>query len=182
MSIENWKICQICGENNPPENHYYFVHKTSIKNYFEKYFPKHDLFTGEKLFFKNLESYILNLFLNKNNLKNYIEKRLQTKEEKIEFCKSLLLRRKDIKNISYTFTEVELKSTLNPSVAYLLKLFEDIGGYYKVCEELGFKNKYIEPKDIVFREEDKNKNILIDTREQLFLKIDRQLHWDPSHQ
>ena len=47
-----------------------------------------------------------------------------------------------------------------------------MGGYYKICEELGFKNKYIEPK-IFFQEADENKTIIIDSREQLFLKISK---------
>ena len=169
MSIEKYNNCQICGENNPPENHYYFVHKTSIKNYYEKYFPKKDLYSGEKLLFKNLDSYIFNDFTDKHNLKKYLES--CPLSEKQRYCKNLLLKRKELKNLVYTMTEVETKSIQIPSVAYLLKLFKDIGGYYKICEKLGFKNKYIEPKNIVFKEEDKDKNIIIDSREQAWLKV-----------
>lgn len=169
MSIEKYNICQICGQDNSLENHYWKVHDISIKNYYEKYFPKKDLYSGEKLLFKNLDSYIFNDFIDKHNLKKYLESCLLS--EKQRYCKNLLSKRKELKNLIYTMTEVELKSIQTPSVAYLLKLFEDIGGYYKVCEELGFKNKYIEPKDIVFKEKDKNKSIIIDTRENQWLKI-----------
>lgn len=171
MSIEKYNICQICGENNPPENHYFYQHHVSIKNYYEKYFPKKDLYSGEKLLFKNLDNYVFNDFTDKVNLRKYLES--LSGSDKQNYCKNLLSKRKQLKNLTYSPTEVELKSIQSPSVAYLLKLFEDMGGYYKICEELGFKNKYIEPKNIFFQEADENKTIIIDSREQLFLKISK---------
>ena len=47
-----------------------------------------------------------------------------------------------------------------------------MGGYYKICEELGFKIN-ISNRKIFFQEVDENKTIIIDSREQLFLKISK---------
>ena len=116
-----------------------------------------------------MDSYIFNDFTDKINLRKYLES--CSLPEKQRYCKNLLSKRKQLKNLVYTMTEVETKSIQIPSVAYLLKLFEDVGSYYKVCEELNFKNKYIEPKNIIFKEENKNKTILIDTRENDWLRV-----------
>ena len=54
--------CQICGEQVTTK-HPWEIHKIKIKDYYEKYHPKYDLFSHEQLSFKNQENYFLTDFI-----------------------------------------------------------------------------------------------------------------------
>ena len=59
-------------------------------------------------------------------------------EKAKKYCKGLLTKRKREKGLEYTPTEVELRTLLVPPISYYQIIFED---YYKLCEEIGLKNK-----------------------------------------
>lgn len=163
MSLPKCKICQL---ENPPNAHYWETHKIKVQDFFRKYYPKVDLFTQEQLDFTTSEKWLLTDFKNKTNLKNYL-KNLKPAERKT-YCKDLIIRRKEIKDLKYSLSQVETKSLLFPSVRYLDILFKNEGGYYEVCKSLGLSNKFIDFKTIKKEEFSgiEIKSIISDTREQ----------------
>lgn len=168
--------CKICGIENPEPKHYYSQHRITEANYHLQYYPRINLLTNKPVPFKNRDSYFLNDFSDKKELKTWLTS--QTLEKQKEYCKELLIRRKTIKNLIYSPCQIELSSIMIPKMQYLDKLFKDNSGYYKICEELGFINK--------FRNIDENTKILEgnifkdtekyfiwrDTREQNPLNLD----------
>lgn len=170
--VYNDKTCQICNLENPEPAHYYKTHKITQKFYYEKYFPQWNLLTGKKMEFKkNIDSYFLNSFDNKNELKEYLKS--LTEDARIAFCKNLIINRIAQKNIKYTLGEVECRSLLMPNVQYLDTLFKKQGGYYSTCAQLGLINKFETYDEILGEEFDNNINriIYVDTREQTPLNL-----------
>ena len=132
-------ICKICSQKIKEDSHFYREHKITIKNYFQKYYPRFDLYTKEPILFKNKESYFLTDFNDKRNLKRYLES--ISKKEGLDYLKGWLLRRKESKNLIYSMGEFECRSLCFPSVKYIEKYYGD-GTYNKICLELGMKIKY----------------------------------------
>lgn len=171
----NTKICQICQK--PAENkHFYKEHKIKMADYYEQYFPKKDLLTGEIIKFENLHNYESADFLTKENLKTWLSK--SNTEEIKSYLQNILITRKEQKNLIYAPTQVELRSLFNfPSIITYNKFF---GNYYRFCESLGFKsrgfrNVLIGNKikiDNRFNSPFDDFSIFCDTREQKVLNID----------
>lgn len=156
--------CAICGIDKPMEKHYYKTHNILARDYYVTYFPRYDLQTGELINFKSKDQYFSTDFNNKNNLKTYL-KYLPTDEAQ-NYCKKLLITRKEKKNLQYAPSQVELRSLMSPSIIYYDSIFPQ--GYYKLCESLGFKVKHRKlessiPDIINFNSSD---IIHVDTREQ----------------
>jgi hypothetical protein len=133
------EICKICNQEVKEDNHFFKTHRISQEKYYLTYYQKRDLFTNELLPFKSRESYFLNDFLNKTNLKNFLF--IDDTVAK-EYCKNYLIKRKNLKNLIWTPTQIELRSLISPSILTYNKLFNN---YYELCAELGFKNKLINP-------------------------------------
>lgn len=150
--------CLICGLNNPENGHFYKEHKIPVKNYYETHYPRKNLLTGEKLNFKVKESYFLNDFEDKEQLKTYLSRLYG--EEKRSYCLNLIRKRKRIKNLRYLPSQVELKSILTPGVPYYDKLF---GNYYDIGKELDLINKFVRYENLP---QIPKTTILVDTREQ----------------
>ena len=165
-------VCQKKFEGDKNLHLHIKAHKLSIGDYYHTQFPRHDLHTKELIKFKNKEQYFSADFNNKRNLKSWLKQVSMEKAKK--YCKGLLTKRKREKGIKYTPTEVELRTLLVPPIHYYQIIF---GDYYKLCEEIGFKNKLsqIPAKKIEglkFKEEfDKDHVIYVDSREQNPLQI-----------
>lgn len=136
--------------------------KLKQEDYYRKYVPRFDLQTGEPVPFKSVEQYLKTDFVHKNNLKKYLkEKPAEGRNWAINFLK----KRKEEKGLTYAPTQAELRTLMCPTMPY----FESVGGYNKVCEELGYKirfNSAILPPSKPIKGE-----IIIDTREQTPLLI-----------
>jgi hypothetical protein len=96
----------------------------------------------------------------------------QTIEKAQEYCKELLIKRKKDKKLTYSPSQVELRTIMSPSIIFYNKIFND---YYDICSDLGLENRFIHPKNI--SNQFKNKlnsqhTIYVDTREQNWLKFD----------
>lgn len=152
--------CLICNLDNPEKSHYWVLHRVSEQNYFEKYYPKTDLFTKEKLIFKSKESYFQNDFQTKSNLQAYF--RTLSGSQQRQFCKDLLQKRKIIKNLIFAPCQFELKSMLFPT---LITYNSFQGGYEEICKELGLKLRY-SYYSVKIPQNNKKLDIVIDTREQ----------------
>jgi ERCC4 domain-containing protein len=164
-----YDICQICGENVIDQKHFWRTHKLSLADYYQKYFRKKDLYSGEVIPFVSKEQYFSTDFLNRTNLKHYVES--LTKDAAMAYCKNQLKIRKELKNLVYTPTQTELRSLILPSIITYTKLF---GSYSKLCEELGFINKFEDVSDFPKK---LNINIgkdyiFVDSREQHPLTFD----------
>lgn len=165
--------CKICGLENPPNNHFYSIHKLSQEKYYKKYYNKLDLFTKEAIKFTSAENYLFSDFQNRTNFKNYLK--TLSEENKKDFCLEIIKKRKNFKNLIFTPCEVELKSLICPPVSYLSALFDGLEEYYNQCEKMGLKNRFSCPDPIAEEAGDLDKNaktIAIDTREQKALKFD----------
>ena len=161
--------CLICSLENPEPKHFWTIHKIKESDYYTKYLPRFDLFTNEPIPFKSRESYLLTDFCNKNNLKYWLKS--QTLEAQKEYLKNILIKRKDLKNLTYIPTQVELRSWENSvGIVTYNKLFKN---YYKLCLELGYFSRgfdNITEKTILKHNRSLNKNpILCDSREQNLL-------------
>ena len=166
--------CKLCGQLVDQLNHFYREHKLKLEEYLASYEKRMDLFDSSLIQYRgNIENYLLTDFNNKNNLKGWLK--AQTLDEQKRYCRELLKKRKDKKQLRYAPTQVELRSILSPNIIFLDKIFKDEGGYYEVCHELGFivKHKKIDKNTkIILGEEYKNGySILVDTREQSSLKL-----------
>jgi len=164
--LEKFNKCQICGELNPPDSHFWSNHKIKQSDYFQKYFPKKNLLTGEPITFKTKEGYILNDFDNKPQLKEYF--RLNSKENNKNYIKDYLLRRKTLKNLEYSPSQFEIKSLIIPPVSYIEKQYGK-NTYPKISQEIGLKNRYDYSQDLTFN--NRQLNFITDTREQSVIDL-----------
>jgi len=166
-------ICKIDGKEFKDEKSLHFALKGYGLNkvkYYQTYYERRDLLTNELINFKTKEQYLNSDFNDKNNMKKWLKEQPLDKAQ--EYCKNLLIKRKEMKNLIYSPTQVELRTIMAPSIIFYNKIFKD---YYDTCSSIGLENKYIHPKLI----EDNFKNkltqkdtIFVDTREQSWLKFD----------
>jgi len=166
-------ICKVDGKEFPSEKALHMSLKGYGLNkvkYYQKYFERRDLLTGELINFKTKEQYLNSDFNDKNNMKKWLKQ--QSIEKAQEYCKQLLFKRKNDKNLIYSPSQVELRTIMAPSVVFYNKIFDD---YYDVCSSLGLENRFIHPNNITdqFKNQLNKKSIIyVDTREQSWLKFD----------
>lgn len=170
--------CAICQIENAENSHFWKQHKIKEADYYLKYFPKKDLLTGEILSFKDRDSYLLNNFANKNNLKKYLKQ--QNIITRQEFLEQLLINRMDLKGWTYEPTQVELRSC--PEMVGIKTFNENFrgnpchNGYDALCSHIGYKSRgfvdiyedTVLPTDI---RDLKGNAILVDSREQEILEF-----------
>jgi len=165
-------ICKIDGKEFKDEKSLHFALKGYGLNkvkYYQKYYERRDLLTGELINFKTKEQYLNSDFNDKNNMKRWLKQ--QTIEKAQQYCKDLLTKRKELKNLFYSPTQVELRTIMAPSIIFYNKIFKD---YYDICSSIGLENKFVHPN--LIGDQFKNKltqkdTIFIDTREQSWLKF-----------
>ena len=169
-------ICKACNkefETDKQLHAHLKAHKLLMVEYYQTYYPRQDFHNGEIIKFKNKEQYLNADFNTRTNLRLWLKD--QTAEKAQEYCKELLEKRKREKDLIYSPTQVELRSLMSPPIQYYNEIF-GWNGYYKLCTELGYKNKYSIFNEIVSAAE-YNKpeyKIIIDTREQKPLKFARE--------
>src|SRR6266540_341279 len=159
------ETCRICNREFNLESqfnrHLYKSHGVNLKIYYETTYSKKDKLTNEKIEYKNKEQYLGTDFLTKTNLRKWLKQ--QTTEIQKVYCKELLARRKEKMALVFAPCQVELRSLSNiPPASYYQELF---GDYYKLCEELGFKNRFIKA-EVPPIQELKDVSIILDSREQ----------------
>ena len=159
-------ICKICSQSVTKDSHYYKSHKITIADYHKKYFPKHDLLTGAQIPFKSKESYFLNDFINRTNLKKYLES--QSEGIALDYLNNWLINRKKIKQIQFSPVEFETKSLMFPSLNYIDKKY-GIESYDFICRNSGLEVLY----DYFNLPQIKKQslNFICDSREQAVLKL-----------
>lgn len=164
--------CLICHQNIEEFNkHPYRKHKILLSEYYLKYYPRVDKFTGLPIPFKDKESYFSSDFINKENMRRWYHS--VPPETAREYFKSLLIKRKNEKEIIWSPSQVELRSLMMPSIITYNKLFNN---YYGLCEFLGFQNRFrlFDSFNIPLVADDNRSDffINIDSREQQNLTFD----------
>jgi len=165
-------ICKIDGKEFKDEKSLHLALRGYGLNkvkYYQKYFERRDLLTNELINFKSKEQYFNSDFNDKNNMKKWLKE--QSLEKAQEYCKNILLKRKEEKNIIYSPSQIELRTIMSPSIIFYNKIFKN---YYELCSNLGFKNKFIHPENIYNQFKNKfslQDLVYIDTREQSWLKF-----------
>lgn len=166
-------ICKVDGKEFKDEKSLHFALRSyglNKEKYYHKYFPKKDLLTGEVINFKSKEQYFNSDFNDKNNMKKWLKE--QTIEKAKEYCRDILIKRKSDKNLTYSPTQIELRTIMSPSIVFYNKIFDD---YYNLCSSIGLENKFIHPNNISNQFKDKlnaKDVVFVDTREQNWLKFD----------
>jgi len=166
-------ICKVDGKQFKDDKALHMALKGYGLNkvkYYQKYFERRDLLTNELINFKTKEQYLNSDFNDKNNMKKWLK--AQAPEKAQEYCKELLIKRKEVKNLTYSPTQVELRTIMAPSIIFYNTIFKD---YYDICSSIGLENKFIHPNLVGdhFKNKLTNKDtIYVDTREQSWLKFD----------
>lgn len=165
-------ICKIDGKEFKDEKSLHLAlrgYGLNKEKYYHQYYPRKDLLTGEIINFKTKEQYFNSDFNDKNNMKKWLKE--QPIEISQEYCRKLLIKRKEDKNLTYAPTQVELRTIMAPSIVFYNKIFKN---YYDLCSSIGLENKFIHP-DLIedhFKNKLSHKDIIyVDTREQSWLKF-----------
>lgn len=166
-------ICKIDGKEFKDEKSLHLAlrgYGLNKEKYYHQYYPRKDLLTGETINFKSKEQYFNSDFNDKNNLKKWLKQ--QSVDRAQEYCRGLLVKRRNEKNLIYSPSQIELRTIMSPSIIFYNKIFDD---YYELCSDIGLENKFIHPSNITnqFKNKLNSKNtIYVDTREQNWLKFD----------
>lgn len=158
--------CKICGKSFDKERglhlHISKAHKCDISDYYKKYYPKKSLLLNKKIPFKNVKDYKNRDFINRKELIDWCEQRPAS--ETADYCKNILKKRVEEKNIKYLLSHIELELSDLPDIDSYRKMFKS---YCLLGKSLGLKNLLNQkiPKDF-FQSTPDDIHIFIDTREQ----------------
>ena len=164
--------CKVCGQEFETERKLHShlkKHDLRVAAYYQKYYPRYDLYDGKIIKFKSKDYYFNTEFNTRTNQLKWLDS--LPKEEAESYLKKLLIDRKEKKNLIYSPCQVELRSTPIPSI---ISYEKKIGNYYEFCESIGFQNKYESIDNIAVGSslsKDKDVKVYVDTREQLPLKF-----------
>lgn len=163
--------CAICGKEFQTDKQLHAhlkAHKLRVAEYYQQEFPRHDKFDKSIIKFKNKEQYLSSDFNSRITLKKWLKE--ASEAEAKQYCSELLAKRKEKKNLTYSPTQVELRSILSPPVHYYNELF---GSYYELCDSLGYENRFHNPRKISYGSiyDDPSYKIYVDTREKKPLKF-----------
>jgi hypothetical protein len=165
-------ICKVDGKEFKDEKSLHLALKGYGLNkvkYYQKYYERRDLLTKELINFKSKEQYLNSDFNDKNNMKKWLKS--QPIEEVKQYCKQLLIKRKELKGLTYSPTQIELRTIMAPSIIFYNQIFRN---YYDMCSSIGLENKFIDPNLLInnFKNKLNQKDtIYVDTREQSWLKF-----------
>jgi len=164
-------VCKVCSEEFASDaslHKHLKVHEMRVVQYYQTHYPRYDIYNKEIIKFKNKEQYFSSEFNSRTNLRMWLK--AQTKEAAQEYCKNILVSRKNKKKIVYAPTQVELRSIMSPPINYYNELF---GDYYELCKSVGFEIKHRNlhgPIDSISAV-GLGRVVYVDTREQRPLKF-----------
>ena len=156
--------CKVCDKTFATERSLHAhlkAHKLRLAEYYQTYYPRYDKHDGSIIKFKNKDYYFENDFNSRQNLRLWLKG--QSKPEAKEYCRELLISRKEKKDLIFAPTQVELRTLMMPPVQVYNSFFDD---YYKLCEEVGLISRYKKPEDKISVKNQSSSKIYVDTREQ----------------
>ena len=95
--------CKVCGLSFSSERQLHGhlkAHKLRLAEYYQQYYPRYDLHTGEIIKFKNKTQYFSSKFNSKTNLRMWLKK--QPEQEAKKFCEEILQERIIDKDLKYS--------------------------------------------------------------------------------
>jgi hypothetical protein len=164
------RICsQVFDDSKKLHRHIGFTEKVKIKDYYRKYFPRYDLYSGQLIEFKNAEQYLHDNFSNREHLVIYLQK---IPKDKVKQCiTDILLSEKKRKNLIYAPSYIEAVSSMLPTPQLCEKIGADFLG---LCKEAGLITKY-HYNTVPKIEDDSKLYYLVDNREQTPFSLDGQV-------
>lgn len=155
--------CELCQKEYTSysglHGHLTREHKVSQKEYYYFFHPRYDKFNGEKIVFKDRESYFISEFNSKDNLFDWLK---QNPKEAKDYAMSLLRNRAERKQDWRLPTQTELKSLFMPSLLGFEKIFGSMDAFITAAQEEGFTTLDYKMPEI----QDGELKIFQDTREQ----------------
>ena len=109
--------CKVCGQEFETERKLHShlkKHDLRVAAYYQKYYPRYDLYDGKIIKFKSKDYYFNTEFNTRTNQLKWLDS--LPKEEAESYLKKLLIDRKEKKNLIYSPCQVELRSTPIPSI------------------------------------------------------------------
>tara|TARA_Y100000361_G_C11117454_1_gene321218 strand:- start:28 stop:963 length:936 start_codon:yes stop_codon:yes gene_type:complete len=166
MSVK-CKVCDKVFETERQLHAHLKAHKLRVAAYYQKYFPRYDLYDQTIIKFKSKDYYFSNDFNSRVNQLKWLKE--QPLEKAKEYLQLLLSKRKREKELIFSPCQIELRTVAIPSIVTFEQYFED---YYELCKSLGLHNKYKKIKNIeVSGQLNAGHKILIDSREKEPLKF-----------
>jgi hypothetical protein len=163
--------CAICNEIVQHSSHYYRKHGLKLSEYFLKYFPRYDLYSGQAIPFTTIEEYMTRMFINRQHMLLFLQ---QDKVRAARTIWELMMAFKEQKQAIFSPSTVEARtSEFVPSPKLCGKLGLD---FNVICEQAGLKNRYDYSTVIEIGDDERaSLNIIADTREQKQLKFKSQV-------
>lgn len=161
-------VCKICGKEfleRGLHGHISRSHNLSAPEYYEKYLPRHDKLSGEKIPFIDYDLYFSAQFVSKENERTWLK--TANKEDAKEYLLSSLKRRIADKELKYAPSFVEFETSNLPPYKAFVYFF---GSYEAACKEVGVEPLLVDKKAVP-NLSPKDVEVLIDTREQLPLEF-----------
>lgn len=165
-------ICDEVFEKDKGLHMHLRSHSMRMVEYYQKFFPRKDLLTGEIIKFKNKDYYFSRDFNTKTNLKSWLKN--QSTDKRKDYCENILKKRIEEGKSFLSPTQVELRSIMSPPVQYYQSLF---GDYKELCRNLGYENRFsCYPLEGMLRRmiREGSTEIAIDTREQKPIKFSEE--------
>lgn len=141
--------------------------KIKLSDYYYKFYPRKDLYTQEIIPFKNKQQYFSTVFLDRQNLINFLSEELD-KSVQEETIKNVIKLRKEYKNLHFSPCTIEARTSILPAPLFVNHLGFS---YEKICSDLGLMNLY-NYSPFCWEENNKIDFLLLDTREQRPLNFD----------
>jgi hypothetical protein len=126
MSFNVCKICSLEFESEKKLHMHLRSHKVTLAEYYIKYYPRHNLYTGDLLPFKNKEQYFGRDFSNRNQLLKWCD--AQSDETVREYILKMLKHRVENKDLKFGPSHIELEVNEMPTIELYQKHF----GSYKI--------------------------------------------------
>lgn len=168
---KHFLICKECSKKyrNLKALHIHIrAHGVNQAEYYQTHYPRKDLYDGKFIKYKNREFYFTHDFNTKKNMKNWLESK--SDREIIDYCRSLLIERRDAKGLKYSLSHIEAKSIMFPPLNYFLE--KDLN-YYQMCADIGLEPRLYDFNQFTYGHGKGNPENLIkvDSREQMPLKF-----------
>lgn len=162
------KICQKEFDGVKNFHQHLKTHKTAQTVYYQKYFPKYDKFDNSIIRYKNFDYYFSTEFNTKGNFVKWLAS--VTPVVRRQYVLDFIGSRKAKKGLVYFPSQVELRTLMVPGIRYIN---ENLGGYVKLCQELGLKPRFSQDSLDSSKFKDVSRKIIYaDTREQDPLEFD----------
>jgi hypothetical protein len=166
MNSESSK-CRVCNaefDSQRAVHAHIKSHNLFLADYYCKYYPRHNLLTGEQLPFKNKEDYFVKGFANRAQLNEWADG--AKKEDVKEYLLKQLQNRIHKKDLVRAPGHLELELYNLPSIDLYKRFF---GTYSRACKELNIKPLFYKNITDDFFTDDPSISqieVVVDTREQ----------------